>query len=67
MQEEIGKKHESEEDKKRAKEMRDFLNLHFGTTKVQNVDISALKEKLEGPSLVKRTQYRKEANKMLRG
>lgn len=67
MQEEIGKKHDSEADLKKAKDMRDFLNIHFGTTRIQNVDIAALKEKLEGPTLVKRTQYRKEANKALRG
>jgi len=47
--------------------MREFLLLHFGTTKVQNVDIEDLKAKLDGPSMISRINYRKQATKFLHG
>lgn len=33
--------------------------IEFGTTKVQEVDFEALKQKLEGPALIERVGYRK--------
>lgn len=40
--------------------MKDYLNANFGTTKISEVDKDLLKEKLEGPSLIERTTYRKQ-------
>lgn len=39
--------------------MKAFLNEHFGTTKVQDVPLDNLKEKLEGPALIERINHRK--------
>lgn len=66
--EEMGqKKFKTEAEIQKAEHMRDFLRIHFGTDKVQNVDIELLKEKLEGPSLLNRIAYRKSAGKALTG
>ena len=40
-------------------EMREFLNVHFGTTRVSEVDKEALKAKLDGPALIERINHRK--------
>lgn len=57
---EIGKsKHTTEQEILKEEQMKDFLRTHFGTDKVQNVDITELKEKLEGPSLINRIGYRR--------
>ena len=39
--------------------MKEFLMSEFGTTKVSEVAKDALKEKLDGPSLIERTNFRK--------
>ena len=39
-------------------EMRGFLQHHFNTDKVQNIDINDLKMKINGESVVGRLKYR---------
>ena len=47
------------EDQKEATEMKEFLLVEFGTTKVSEVSKDALKAKLEGPALIERISHRK--------
>lgn len=47
------------EDQKMATEMKEFLLVEFGTTKVSEVSKDALKAKLEGPALIERISHRK--------
>ena len=39
--------------------MRNFLKENFGTTNVQDIDFNLLKEKLDGPALLSRINYRR--------
>ncbi len=47
------------EDQKTATEMKEFLMVEFGTTKVSEVGLEALKAKLDGPALIERISHRK--------
>lgn len=40
-------------------EMKEFLNINFGTTRISEVDKAKLKQKLEGPALIERIVHRK--------
>lgn len=40
-------------------EMKQFLLVEFGTTKVSEVELSKLKDKLNGPALIERISHRK--------
>jgi hypothetical protein len=40
-------------------QMRNFLKENFGTTNVQDIDFNLLKEKLDGPALLSRINYRR--------
>ena len=46
-------------DEQMASDMKEFLMLEFGTTKVSQVNKDALKAKLEGPALIERISHRK--------
>ena len=48
-----------EKDKKKAQQMREFLIKEFGTTKVQEINETDLKNKLEGTKLIERIGYRR--------
>lgn len=47
------------EGQKTATDMKEFLLVEFGTTKVSEVGLEALKAKLEGPALIERISHRK--------
>lgn len=49
----------SKKDEAVSNEMKEFLMVEFGTTKVQEVDFEALKAKLDGPALIERINHRK--------
>jgi len=40
-------------------EMKEFLLIHFGTTRVSEIDKDQLKSKLDGPALIERISHRK--------
>ena len=40
-------------------EMKEWLNINFGTTRISEVNKDLLKEKLEGPALIERIVHRK--------
>lgn len=46
-------------DEKMTTEMKEFLLVEFGTTKVSEVTLDALKNKLNGPALLERISHRK--------
>ena len=56
---EAGKTEVKKEDEAITNEMKMFLQVEFGTTKVSEVPKDQLKEKLEGPALIDRIGYRK--------
>lgn len=47
------------QDEQITTQMKEFLLLEFGTTKVSEVDKEALKLRLEGPALIERINHRK--------
>ena len=46
-------------DEQVTSEMKEFLNINFGTTRISEVNKDLLKEKLEGPALIERIVHRK--------
>ena len=46
-------------DEQTTAEMKEFLFVNFGTTRVSEVNKDALKEKLDGPALIERITHRK--------
>lgn len=57
--EEQGKVWQNDLDKKKSAEMKNFLQKEFGTTSVRDIELSEMKNVLEGEPLMKRTIYRK--------
>ena len=49
----------AKQDEQMANDMKEFLMMEFGTTKVSQVNKDALKAKLEGPALIERIAHRK--------
>ena len=56
---EAGQKPKSEEEQKMSDDMKEFLLVEFGTTKVSEVNKDDLKAKLDGPAFIERIGYRK--------
>lgn len=49
----------AKQDEQMTNDMKEFLMMEFGTTKVSQVNKDALKAKLEGPALIERIAHRK--------
>ena len=56
---EAGQKPKSPEEQKTSDDMKEFLLVNFGTTKVSEVNKDDLKAKLDGPAFIERIGYRK--------
>jgi len=56
---ESGQKPKDEAEEKLSNEMKEFLLVEFGTTKVSEVNKDDLKAKLDGPAFIERIGYRK--------
>ena len=56
---EAGQKPKTEEEQKMSDDMKEFLLVEFGTTKVSEVNKEDLKAKLDGPAFIERIGYRK--------